>query len=153
MSLKILFLSFLGPFLAGFLGSVITFPAIPVWYESLNKPSFSPPNFVFGPVWTILYFLMGLSFYLILSIKKKGREESIVIFVLQLVFNFLWSFFFFGLRSPILGALVIIALWFLIILMIIRFYRLNKIAGLMNVPYLLWVSFATVLNLYVYILN
>ncbi|BCX14673.1 MAG: sensory protein TspO [Patescibacteria group bacterium] len=152
-SFKKLVISFLPPFLAGFLGSVFTFPAIPGWYEGLNKPSFSPPNFIFGPVWTLLYFLMGVSFYLVLSSKNKDKKESYFVFALQVVFNTLWSFAFFGLRSPLLGALVIIILWFLIVLMIIKFYRLNKLAGLLNLPYLAWVSFATILNLSVYALN
>jgi tryptophan-rich sensory protein len=154
LNLKRLFLSLFLPFTAGFIGSVFTFPAISSWYEGLKKPSFSPPNFVFGPVWTILYLLMGVSFYLILQNKEnKGKKEAVYIFIIQLFLNTSWSISFFGLKNPLLGAFVIIALWFLIVLMIIKFYRINKISGLLNIPYLIWVSFASVLNIAVYALN
>jgi len=154
LNLKKLFLSLLLPFLAGFVGSIFTFSSIPTWYSTLKKPSFSPPNFVFGPVWTFLYFLMGISFYLILKTKGgKEKNEAVRIFIIQLILNSFWSIGFFGLKNPLLGAFIIIALWLTLILMIIKFYRLNKIAGLINLPYIFWVSFATILNLSVYALN
>ena len=155
MKLKILFLSFLGPFLAGFIGSVFTFSAIPVWYESLKKPLFSPPNFIFGPVWTTLYILMGVSFYLVFSKAKPAaiKKDLVYIYVIQLVLNTLWSISFFGAKSLLLGVFVIIALWFSIIVMIIKFFRVFWLAGILNVPYFLWVSFAAYLNLWVYYLN
>ncbi len=152
---KVPFLSFLGPFLAGAIGSLFTFPAIPVWYESLNKPSFSPPNFVFGPVWTTLYILMGISFYFAIS-KAKGkivRKDLVLIYVIQLVLNTFWSIVFFGLRNPFLGAVVIVSLWLAIVAMIIKFFRVLPLAGILNVPYLLWVSFASYLNFWIYYLN
>ncbi len=154
-NLKILFLSFLGPFLAGFVGSLFTFPAIPVWYESLNKPSFSPPNFVFGPVWTTLYILMGVSFYLAFSKAKtkKVKKDLSLLYVIQLILNAFWSIAFFGLRSHFLGAVVIISLWLAIVVMIIRFFRVLPLAGVLNLPYFLWVSFASYLNFWIYYLN
>jgi len=154
LNLKKLFFSLLLPFLAGFVGSVFTFSSIPTWYSTLKKPSFSPPNFVFGPVWTFLYFLMGISFYLILKTEGgKEKNEAVRIFIIQLILNSFWSIGFFGLKNPLLGAFIIISLWFTLILMVIKFYRLNKIAGLINLPYIFWVSFATILNLSVYALN
>lgn len=152
--LQKLFLSLLLPFLAGFLGSIFTFPAISTWYTSLNKPSFSPPNFVFGPVWTFLYFLMGISFYLVLISKDvKRKKEATYIFIFQLVLNSLWSFTFFGLKNILLASFLIIVLWFTLVVMIANFYRLNKFAGFLNLPYILWVSFASALNFAIYALN
>jgi len=154
LNLKKLFFSLLLPFLAGFVGSIFTFSGISTWYSTLKKPSFSPPNFVFGPVWTFLYFLMGISFYLILKTEDgKEKNEAVRIFIIQLILNSFWSIGFFGLKNPLFGAFIIISLWLTLILMIIKFYRLNKIAGLINLPYIFWVSFATILNLSVYALN
>lgn len=142
------------PFVAGFVGSIVTTPSISTWYAYLTKPSFSPPNWIFAPVWTLLYILMGLSFYLIIKNGiKKGNKGTVYLFLAQLVLNSSWSIAFFGFRSPLAGLMVIIPLWFSILVMIIRFYRINKIAGLVNIPYLLWVSFASYLNLSVFLLN
>jgi len=140
---------------AGILGSVFTVPAIPTWYASLKKPSFSPPNWLFGPVWTLLYALMGISAYLIWTqgIEKQAVRNALFLFVLQLVLNILWSFFFFKLQSPFHALIEIIFLWFLILVMILSFYRISKIAGLILIPYLLWVSFAALLNFSIVKLN
>ena len=146
--------SLLLPFLAGAIGSAFTYSAIPVWYAGLLKPSFNPPNYLFGPVWSLLYLLMGYSFYLVLkSDSSEDKKNAVRVFVIQLVLNSLWSIGFFGLRSPILGVFVIIPLWMFIFVMITRFYRINKIAGLINIPYFLWVSFASLLNISIFILN
>lgn len=154
INFKKLFVSLFFPFLAGFIGLVFTFPSIFTWYASLNKPSFSLPNFVFGPVWTTLYFLMGVSFYLVLENKDgQKKKEAIYIFAFQLALNSLWSIAFFGLKNPLLSSFIIIALWFAIVLMIVKFYRINKVAGFLNLPYLFWVSFASVLNFAIYALN
>ena len=155
MDSRLLFFSFISPFLAGAVGSIFTFSAIPVWYESLNKPSFSPPNFVFGPVWTMLYILMGVSFYLVFS-KAKTKEvkkDLILIYTIQLILNALWSIAFFGLRSPFLGVVVIISLWLAIVVMVIKFFRVLPLASALNLPYFLWVSFAAYLNFWIYYLN
>lgn len=150
-----LFCSIIGCELVGILGTPFTVAAIPTWYANLNKPFFSPPNWIFGPVWSLLYFLMGVSFYLIL---KKGWKKKVVrsagmFFLAQLALNFLWSPIFFGLKSPLLGLITIIAMWVLIIITMKKFYPLSKIAFYLLIPYLLWVSFATVLNAAILFLN
>jgi len=133
---------------AGVLGSFFTTSSIPTWYTSLNKPFFSPPNWVFGPVWTILYIMMGASLYLV-WIKAKVPA----VFWVQLVLNALWSIIFFGMRNPALAFVDIIALWIAIFLTIKYFYKINKLAGQLLLPYLLWVSFASVLNFFIWQLN
>lgn len=141
-------------FLVAFAGSYFTYPALSGWYESLEKPFFNPPNWVFGPVWTVLYLLMGVSFYMIWNnSKKKGKPFALRVFLLQLFLNFLWSFAFFGLQNPALGFIVIILLWLSIFLTIKLFFRISRNAGYLLVPYLLWVSFASVLNLFIAVLN
>ncbi len=138
----------------GILGSVFTLSQIPTWYASLNKPFFNPPNFIFGPVWTTLYFLMGLSLFLVLEEKlKKHKNKIIILFSIQLLLNFIWSFIFFGLHNPILAFINIAMLWGSIILLIYEFWKYSKVASLLLVPYLLWVSFASVLNLFIIVLN
>lgn len=150
-----LFISIAIPLLVGLVGSAVTFPAIPAWYATLTKPAFSPPNWLFGPVWTVLYILMGIAFYLVWKKGTKSEKVRAAIWVygIQLVVNALWSAVFFGLRSPPGGFVVIILLLVLIIAMIRQFYRVNTWAAYLLVPYLLWVAFATVLNLNVWILN
>ncbi|MBI2018800.1 tryptophan-rich sensory protein [Candidatus Daviesbacteria bacterium] len=133
---------------AGIMGSFFTVSAIPTWYQTLNKPIFSPPNWVFGPVWTILYILMGISLYLVWTKKKVPT-----VFWIQLILNAVWSVIFFGMRNPALALVDIIALWIAIVLTIKALYKINKLAGNLLIPYLLWVSFATVLNLAIIILN
>jgi len=140
---------------AGFLGSIFTTPAIPTWYATLNKPSFNPPNWLFAPVWTTLFILMGISAFLVWQkgLKKKGVKKALVFFLIQLIFNVLWSFFFFKFHSPFLALLDIIVLWFLILLTMIKFFKINNTASLLLIPYLLWVSFASTLNYFFYKLN
>jgi tryptophan-rich sensory protein len=140
---------------AGFLGSVFTTPSIPTWYANLNKPSFNPPNWLFAPVWTILFILMGFAGFLIWQkgFKNKKVKKALAFFLAQLVLNVLWSFLFFKFHSPFLALLDIIILWFLILLTTIKFFKINNVAGLLLIPYLLWVSFASLLNYAVYRLN
>ncbi len=140
--------------LVGLLGTPFTADAIPTWYATLEKPFFAPPNWLFGPAWTLLYFLMGISFYLIWQ-QKNNRQNIIAkrVFFAQLFLNFIWSPVFFGLRSPLLGLLVIIALWLMIVVTIYKFYPLSKGAAYLLLPYLLWVSFATTLNAAILLLN
>lgn len=138
----------------GFLGSAFTFPSIPTWYATLNKPAFNPPNWIFAPVWTTLYFLMGVSLFLILEKKlKKQRNFLIILFSIQLFLNFLWSIIFFGVHLPTLALIEITFLWISIALLIIDFWKFSKSAAILLVPYILWVSFASILNLYVVLLN
>jgi tryptophan-rich sensory protein len=139
--------------LAGIIGSIFTFSSIPTWYASLAKPSFSPPNWVFGPVWTTLYTLMGISLYLIYKSKNKLRNPAMVTFAIQLILNAIWSIVFFGLKSPLGGLIIIFLLWAYIANTLLRFYAIDKNAGYLLVPYLLWVTFASVLNYYIFALN
>ncbi|MCS7259126.1 MAG: tryptophan-rich sensory protein [candidate division WOR-3 bacterium] len=141
--------------LAGVLGSFFTRPNIPTWYNFLVKPTFAPPNWLFGPVWTGLFLLMGISLYLVWS-KGFGNQTvraAMFIFVIHLIVNILWSAVFFGLRFPLGGFFVIVALWFLIILTMIYFSAVSKLAAFLLIPYLLWTSFASVLNFMIYKLN
>lgn len=148
-----LILSLAGPFVAGFIGAAYTTPAIPGWYQNLAKPFFSPPNFLFGPVWTILYILMGLSLYLVWTSKDRNASIAVKFFWIHLIVNLGWSLAFFGLRSPVLGLVVIIALLVMIAYLIKIFSKIDKRAGRLLYPYIAWVSFATLLNSAIFILN
>ncbi|MDP1721953.1 MAG: TspO/MBR family protein [Candidatus Gottesmanbacteria bacterium] len=139
----------------GILSTPFTLAAITGWYTNLIKPSFSPPNWIFGPVWTLLYMMMGISLFLIweLGLKKKKVKTAVYYFGAQLVLNFFWSIAFFGLRSPLLGLVNITILLGLILLTMKHFYPLSKPAFYLLVPYSLWVSFAAILNGAIVILN
>jgi translocator protein len=164
--------------LAGAVGAIFTTPSVAAWYKNLNKPSFNPPNWIFAPVWTTLFILMGISLYLVwsknwnvkneLKIKNKKPWNSlskkflsgswrkaniILIFSLQLVLNVLWSAIFFGAHSPAVAFFELLMLWFAIIFTIVNFYRVSKTAALLLLPYILWVSFAGVLNYFLWVLN
>lgn len=143
------------PLTVGWIGSIFTRDSIKDgWYESLNQPSFNPPNEIFGPVWTVLYILMGISLYMMWTqIPGRKRENALGVFALQLLLNFLWSLFFFYFKDIEIALLDIIALWISIVIMIWMFYRVKPLAGWLNVPYLLWVTFATALNIAYYVLN
>jgi len=142
-------------FLAAAVGAAFTIGAIDTWYVTLNKPFFSPPNWVFGPVWTLLYLMMGISLYIFWDTKTniKERRLGLSIFFVQLALNALWSILFFGLKSPIAAFVVIILLWLTICLTIKKFLKASKLAGWLLTPYFAWVSFATILNLSIVILN
>ena len=139
----------------GFLSSRVTMEAIPTWYLGLNKPFFSPPNWLFAPVWTVLYILMGLSvgrvwFY---GRRHLWGKTALYHFGAQLIFNGLWSLVFFGLKNPLLGILVIIILWILIERTIYWFRTVDRKSAFMLYPYIAWVSFASVLNTAILYLN
>lgn len=136
--------------LIGIIGSFFTISSVSTWYLTLNKPSFNPPGWIFGSVWTILYLLMGISLYLIWNKKSK---TAIIFFVIQLFLNLSWSILFFGLKSPLLAFIEIILLWLAILLTIIITYKISKPAAYLLIPYILWVSFAIILNLFIVILN
>ena len=141
--------------LAGVLGSVFTTPAIPTWYATLIKPSFAPPNWLFFPVWTALFIMMGISLFLV---WQKGLENvqikiAISIFGVQLILNVIWSAAFFGLRSPLAGLIEICILWIFILVTILKFMKISKTAGLLLIPYIFWVSFAAVINFFIWRLN
>ncbi len=149
-----LFICILIPLLAGGISGFITAENIPGWYATLNKPSFNPPNYLFGPVWTILYFLMGLSLFIVLKNSNKEQTKSvIIIFALQLTLNFFWSIIFFNFKLLGLALAEIMFMWIIILYMIVKFYSIHKLAGLLQIPYLLWVSFATALNSAIWQLN
>ncbi|MFA6074150.1 MAG: TspO/MBR family protein [Candidatus Woesearchaeota archaeon] len=135
---------------AGLIGSFSTISAIPNWYASLNRPVFSPPNWVFGPVWTILYTLIGIALYKIWIKNKKG---SLNLFFFHLFLNAIWSPIFFGLHNLILAFLVIILMDISLIIIIKKFYKIDKIAAYLLIFYLLWISFASVLNFSFWQLN
>ncbi len=140
--------------LAGFLGSLFTTPAIPTWYKTLNKPFFTPPNWIFSPVWISLFIVMAISLFMIWQRQDHPRfKTALIFFFVQLIFNILWSAAFFVLRSPFLGLVDIVLLWIAILLTIQHFLRISKMAGLLLMPYIVWVSFAVVLNFSLWILN
>jgi translocator protein len=164
--------------MAGVVGSVFTMPQIEGWYANINKPSFTPPGSLIGVVWTILFFLMGVSLYLVWEKKWKPivsnqdrkikywnkfteklwkgtwrEENTFLIFVLQLVLNILWSVLFFGLQSPGMAFFEILMLWWAILYTIANFYRISKPAAYLLIPYIAWVSFAGFLNFTVWMMN
>jgi len=138
---------------AGILGSFFTVSSIPTWYATLNKPFFNPPNWLFAPVWTILYALMGIYFYLIWTSNKKEAQKLKRFFLIHLVFNSLWSIVFFGLKSPLAALFIILILIFMISYLIIKGFKINRYAPYLLMPYLAWVSFATILNAAIWVLN
>ncbi len=149
-----LVISILIPLALGAVAGRFTAQAVPDWYASLNRPSYNPPNWVFGPVWTILYILLGISLYLIWKqFPSKERNNALRIFSLQMFLNFIWSFVFFYFNQIGLALVVIIGLWLSIVFMLISFYKLKPLAAYLNIPYLIWVTFASVLNAAYFILN
>lgn len=139
----------------GAIGGIATSGAINSWYAELNKPFFNPPNWIFGPVWTLLYILMGTAFYLVWVSPPKGKNphRAEMLFGIQLGLNLLWSIIFFGLQNPLAAFLEIILLWVAILLTWQKFREISQTAALLLVPYLAWVSFAGLLNLAIVILN
>lgn len=141
--------------LAGIIGSFFTTPSIDGWYASLVRPEFAPPNWIFGPVWTTLFTLMGIAAFLVWKKGLDNRDVRIAlgIFIIQLVLNTLWSIIFFGLQSPGIAFVEIIILWIAILLTILKFAKISKPAAWLLLPYILWVSFAGYLNYYFWVLN
>lgn len=138
----------------GAITGIATSSGVNNWYVILNKPVFNPPNYLFGPVWALLYVLMGVSFYLILqSGNSIFKRRAIIIFFIQLFLNFSWSFLFFKFQLVGVALIEIIFIWASIIIMIFTFYKIHKTASCLQIPYFLWVSFASVLNGSIWILN
>jgi len=149
-----LLVSLILPVGLGSLAGIFTAKAIPEWFDTLAKPSFNPPSYLFGPVWTVLYILMGISLFLIWNTPKtERRQKALTVFGLQLFFNFWWSILFFSFHTIFLSVIDILLMWLLIIYMIILFKRIKPIAAYLQIPYLLWVTFATVLNISIWYLN
>ena len=140
---------------AGLIGTIFTTPAIPTWYAALEKPAFTPPNWLFAPAWTTLYILMALAASLVWrgGLGDRQVRTALSIFLVQLVLNALWSAAFFGLKSPLYGVIVIAALWIAILLTIIKFFRISTLAGALLIPYISWVTFAAALNASIFALN
>jgi benzodiazapine receptor len=141
--------------IAGLIGYIFTRPAIPTWYASLRKPFFTPPDWIFGPVWIIMYILMGIAASLVWQrrLGQKQKWNALILFSGQLVLNALWPFLFFGLKSPLAGLIGIVLLALAILLTIQRFLEVSRTAGILLIPYFLWVSFSSGLNLSIYALN
>jgi tryptophan-rich sensory protein len=150
----VLIVFFLLTFTVGLIGSLSTMHSVTTWYPSLRKPPWTPPSWLFGPVWTILYILISLSGWLV---WKAGPYRSVTgvlsIFTIQLILNGLWSYFFFGLRNMALAFADIVLLWVFIVLFIIMSWDKTRAASLLFIPYLCWVSFAAFLNLSIWTLN
>jgi tryptophan-rich sensory protein len=141
-------------FLAAVLGWTFTAPALPSWYAFLNKPSFGPPGWLFGPVWAVLYVLMAVAFFWVWTRPKgKERDSAIALYAAQLIMNVLWPVAFFGLRSVLLGLAIIVVLLALLLVTTYEFHKISKPAAYAMVPYVLWVAFATLLNGAIYLLN
>lgn len=141
-------------FTAAGVGSSFTVPQIDTWYAGLEKPSFNPPNWIFGPVWSTLYLMMAVAVWLIW--KNEGwtnAPHSLGMWCFQLLLNTTWSVLFFGLENPMLAAFEIVVLWISILITIVAFWRHDRLAALLMLPYLLWVSFATMLNISIAVLN
>lgn len=137
------------------IGSLFTAGAIATWYATLIKPELSPPNWLFAPVWTILYALMAVVAWRIYEKRKSNWHAHFLLWVytVHLAVNAFWSIAFFGLHSPTLALAIIAVLWVLIAYLLVQFYRMDRLAGYLFVPYLLWVSFATYLNVSIVLLN
>ena len=153
--------SLIFPQLAGLFGSLFTIQSVSTWYTTITKASFNPPGWVFGPAWTVLYILMGIASYLIWQqvdkpfgkLRDRRAKNALTIFWVHLFFNASWSWVFFGLHLPRLALLNLLILWVFVIIMIGKFYRIDKRASYLLIPYLLWLSFAGVLNYFIWILN
>lgn len=156
-----LIISVVVPLVAGGIGSFFTTPNIETWYAELVRPSFSPPNWIFAPVWTLLFILMGVALWLVWSSYEKSKDEktrknikiAIFLFGVQIILNVFWSIIFFGTQNPGLAFAEIIILWLAILATIIAFVKVSRWAGWLLLPYILWVSFAAYLNYAIWMLN
>ncbi len=152
---KRLFISLALPQIAGLVGGFFTASSVAVWYAGLIKPSFSPPNWVFGPVWIILYFLMGVSAYFIWQKIEQNKVaiSALWLFWIHLFFNASWSIVFFGMQNPGLAFVNLIIIWIMIVVLMIKFWKINRCSTYLLIPYFLWVSFAGILNYFIWFLN
>jgi tryptophan-rich sensory protein len=140
--------------LAGIIGAFSTTPAISGWYASLEKPSFNPPNWIFSPVWIFLYLLMGVTLYILWQNLPRAKAKiALLFFAVQLLLNILWSVMFFGLKMPMVAFLEILLLWIFILLTMIASSRVSRATVFLLLPYIFWVSFAAVLNFFLWRLN
>ncbi len=149
--IKVLIISIIIPILVGVIGNLLG--NADMGFDLVKKPSFNPPGIIFPIVWTILYILMGISSYIVYTSDSKYKNSALRIYALQLIVNMLWTFFFFNLKWYLFSFLWIILLVVLVIIMIYRFIKINKISGYIQIPYLLWLIFASILNFSIFILN
>lgn len=149
---KSLIISLLISLGVGGLSALFTMGSMDI-YKYLDKPPLAPPSIVFPIVWTILFILMGISAYLIYESNSENKQSALLIYGIQLLVNFLWPIFFFVLTNRLIALFIIITLLILIVVMIVKFFKINKLAAYLQIPYLIWVAFATYLNLGFYILN
>ncbi len=148
---KNLIISILIPIVLGFLGSLIG--NVSSGFDGIIKPDFTPPAVVFPIAWTILYILMGISSYLIFESNDMNKDKALFIYGVQLIINSLWSFFFFNLKWFLFSFFLVLVILILVIIMILRFYKINKLSAYLQIPYVLWLCFAAVLNFNVFLLN
>jgi tryptophan-rich sensory protein len=156
INIKKLSIALILPQLAGLLGTFFVTPSLEGWYLTLNKPTFTPPNWVFAPAWTLLFILMGISLYFVYISKPKKKEHKEIFktfFYIQLLLNFLWNVLFFGLQNPLLGLIEILLLIFTVAVTIYYGFKIKKIVGYLLLPYLFWLFFATALNIGILVLN
>lgn len=149
MKIKTFIIFLIIPLLVGFIGNILGNSNM--GYETINKPSFTPPGILFPIVWTILYLLMGISSYIVY--KKEKSIKSLSIYFVQLFFNMTWTLFFFNFKTYLFSFIWLLVLLTLVIIMTYKFYKINKPAALLQIPYILWLIFASILNLNIYILN
>lgn len=150
-----LLISILIPLLTGSIAGFFTTAGVNGWYSAAVKPSFNPPNWIFAPVWTALYILMGIALYLIWKsdAEKSVKQTALILFAVPLVLNFFWSFIFFSLQQTGWAFVEIIVMWLAILVTILWFVKISSTAAWLLVPYISWVSFASVLNFYIWKLN
>jgi translocator protein len=142
--------------MVGYSASVVTRPSVEIWYPTIIKPGFNPPNWIFMPVWTLLYILMAVAAGLVWDKIKEQNEEvkkALGFFVIQLILNAVWSYIFFGLKNPMLALIEIVLLWLMIYETYLKFSKINKTAGYLLIPYMAWVAFAGILNASIWWLN
>lgn len=155
MRLFPLLVSFILAYAAAAIGSFFTVDAVDTWYAALAKPALSPPNWLFGPVWTVLYALMAIAAWRVYERRHENplAWKALAVYLAHLALNAFWSVAFFGLENPALALFVVVLLLFAIVLIAFLFYRIDRLAGLLFLPYILWVSFATYLNAAIVALN
>lgn len=140
----------------GYSASTVTRPSVETWYPTLIKPIFNPPNWIFMPMWTLLYILMAVAAGLVWDKIKEQNEavkKALLFFIIQLTLNAIWSYLFFGLKNPLLALIEIALLWLMIYETYLKFIKINKTAGYLLIPYMAWVAFAAILNASIWWLN
>lgn len=152
LKLKSLIINLLIPLSVGSLAGFLTMDSMEV-YKNLNQPSFAPPSLLFSIVWTALYILMGISSYMVYESNSARKSKALKVYALQLMLNFIWPLIFFNAQLYLFSFIWLIFIWCLVLWMIILFCKINQLSGYLQIPYLLWLTFAAYLNIGVYFLN